>query len=217
MKDLPSDPAPGQLEPKLLVFLHVALKQRAFQSQLQAALPGIALTAVGRTADFERGLDDRPDAVLTLPPVLAAHHLTATLRGFRGSSAEEPYVLAAVDVAPDPSQVRTVGVIDFLGRDGMNAFVTTLLGSHPKVERVTKAEDLLPLLQLERVEAILLPARLLPEVSAPSRLHLVPRELQLGIGLPAIASLGAGGARIVSRIRHLPVNIAQELGVSEWR
>jgi hypothetical protein len=204
-------------EPRLLVFLHVALKQRAFQSQLQGALPGVAVTAVGRTADFVRGLDDRPDAVLTLPVVLAAYHLAPTLQGLRKSSPDESYVLAGVDAAPDPARVATVGVIDLLGRDGMNAFVTDLLGTRPKVERVTKVEDLLPLLQLQRVEAILLPARLLGEVSAPSRLTLVPRELPHRIGLPALTSLSAGGAQVAQAVRHLPANVAGELGVNEWR
>jgi hypothetical protein len=210
-------PAVAMNEPRLLVFLHVPLTQRAFQSQLQGALPGVAVTAVGRTPDFERGLAERPDAVLTLPVVLAAHSLTPTLQGLRKGSREEIYVLAGVDAAPDPARVATVGVIDLLGRDGMNAFVTSLLGTHPKVERVTKVEDLLPLLQLQRVEAILLPARLLGEVGAPSRLTLVPRELSQGVGLPAVASLGPGGARIMQVVRHLPASVAGELGVSEWR
>jgi hypothetical protein len=56
MSDHPSPPAPGRQPFKLLVFLHVALKQRAFQSELQAALGDVAVTTVGRTADFDRGL-----------------------------------------------------------------------------------------------------------------------------------------------------------------
>jgi hypothetical protein len=172
---------------------------------------------VGRTADFERGLEGRPDAVLTLPAVLAAHRLPSTLRGLRKGAADEPYVLVGVDAAPDPGRVATVGVIDFLGREGMNGFVTGLLGARPKVERVTKVEDLLPLLQLQRVEAIVLPARLLGEVAAPSRLTLVPRELPQRVGLPAVASLGEGGPPIVQAIRHLEAGLASELGVNEWR
>jgi hypothetical protein len=217
MNESAKDPAVAGTEPRLLVFLHVALKQRAFQSQLQAALPGVVVSAVGRTADFERGLEERPDAVLTLPTVLAAHHLTAALQGLHKGASDEAYVLAGVDAQPDPARVATVGVIDVLGRDGMTSFVTSLLGAHPKVERVTKVEDLLPLLQLQRVEAILLPARLLGDVGAPSRLSLVPRELSRKVGLPAVASLGTGGARILQAVRHLSASVAGELGVNEWR
>jgi hypothetical protein len=217
MNEPQPEPVPGGAEPRLLVFLHVPLKQRAFQGQLQAALPGVSVSAVGRPADFERGLEDRPDAVLTLPIVLAAHHLAATLQGLHKGAADEPYVLAGVDAAPDPARVVTVGVIDSLGRDGMAAFVTNLLGAHPKIERVTKVEDLLPLLQLQRVEAIVLPARLLGEVAAPSRLSLVARPLAPKVGLPAVASLGGGGGPIVQAVRRLPGSVTGELGVNEWR
>jgi hypothetical protein len=213
----PRDTAPGHQQPRLLVFLHVALKQRVFQGELQSALEGISVTAVGRTADFDRGLWDGPDAVLTLPVVLAAHGLTSTCQGMRKGSAEESYVLAGVDAPPDPARVATVGVLDVLGRDGMNGFVSGLLGRLPKVERVTKVEDLLPLLQLQRVDGIVVPARLLVEVRAPSRLNLVVRELPRGGGLPAVASLGPGGAQIVQAVRRLPPQLSGALGVSEWR
>jgi hypothetical protein len=217
MNEAQHEPAPGDIEPKLLVFLHVPLKQRAFQGQLQAALPGVAVSAVGRPADFERSLEERPDAVLTLPMVLSAHHLSAALQGLHRGANEEAWVLAGVDVAPEPARVPTVGVIDFLGRDGMSSFVTDLLGAHPKVERVTKVEDLLPLLQLQRVEAILLPARLLGEIAAPSRLTLVPCALGPKVALPAVASLGSGGAAVVQAVRRLPASVTGELGVNEWR
>jgi hypothetical protein len=212
-----SGPAPGRQPPTLLVFLHVALTQRAFQSELQAALGDIGVTAVGRTADFDRGLAERPDAVLSLPVVLAAHGLPTNLQGIRNRSTEETCVLAGVDAPPDPAKVASVGVLDYLGREGMNRLVLGLLGRQPKVERVTKVEDLLPLLQLQRVDAILLPLRLLGEVRAPSRLNVVTRELPRGIGLPAVATVGPRGPQVMQAIRRLPPPMVKSLGVSEWR
>ena len=141
---------------RLLVFLHVAVKQRAFQTELQAATEGVAVTAVGRIADFDRALQEGQDAVLTLPVVLAARGLAPALRGMHHGFTEEPYALIAVDALPDPARVNTVGALDLLGRDGTDAFVRGLIGGKPKVERVTKVEDLLPLLQMQRVDAIVL-------------------------------------------------------------
>jgi len=204
-------------DPRLLVFLHVAAKQRAFQTELQAALPGVAVTAVGRTGDFDRALSEGQDAVLTLPVVLAAHGLAPVLRGVRQGSADERYSLVGTEAAPDPGTVTAVGALDLLGRDGMTAFVYTLIGRHPKVERVTKVEDLLPLLQMQRVEAILLPSRLLPEVKTASRLNLASRELTAPVGLPTVAQLGTPGAQVMSAIKHLPSGITRAFGVEEWR
>src|SRR4051812_47077791 len=130
---------------KLLVFLHVAVKQRALQTEIEAALPHVTVTAVGRVGDFDRALKDGQDAVLTLPLVLAAHGLAVALRGLRGGASDEKYALVGADAPPDPARVTAVGVLDLLGREGMNSFVHNLVGGAPRVERVTKVEDLLPL------------------------------------------------------------------------
>lgn len=203
--------------PKLLVFLHVAVKQRALQSELSAALPGISVTAVGRIADFERALSEGQDAVLSLPPVLNAHKLTAKLHGVRQGSTEEKYSLIAVDTVPDAARCAVVGTLDLLGRDGTNEFVHTLTLSKPKVERVTKVEDLLPLLQMRRVDAILLPSRLFTEIRAASRLNLVGRELAAAVGLPAAANVGALGAQVLTQLTKLPKGLSKAFGVEEWR
>jgi len=57
-----------------------------------------------------------------------------------------------------------------LGRDGTNAFVRGLVGSNVKVERVAKVEDLLPLLQMQRADAVILPSRMFSEIKSTSSL-----------------------------------------------
>jgi hypothetical protein len=202
---------------KLLVYLHVAVKQRAFQSLLGTGLPGVDTTAVGRVADFERALQDAPDAVLTLPVVLAAHGLTSALRGLTRGSLDERYALVGAGAPPEVGKVASVGALDLLGRDGTNRFVRRLVGQQARVERVTKIEDLLPLLQMQRVDAVLLPARLVSDLRAASRLSLSDRELDLTVGLPAVASTGGGGAAVLGAISKMPKNISKLLGVEEWR
>jgi hypothetical protein len=203
--------------PKLLVFLHVAVKQRAFQGELQAALPGIDVTAVGRIGDFDRALQEGPDAVLTLPVVLAARGLPVTMHGRRQGAADETYALVGSDSTPDAAKIQSVGALDLLGRDGTNAFVARLVGPRPKVERVTKVEDLLPLLQIQRVDAILLAARFVNELRVASRLNLTERDLATKVELAAAANLGAGGAQILGALRRLPTGLSNAVGVDEWR
>jgi hypothetical protein len=203
--------------PKLLVFAHVAIKQRAFQTLLQEALPGLSVTTVGRVADFDRALADGPDAVLAMPIVLQAHGLSPKLHGQRGGSPDEKYCLVGADVPPSPGSVRTVGALDLVGREGTNAFVHGLLGSEPKVERVTKVEDLLPLLQMQRADAVLLPARLLAELRSTSSLSLASRELATKVGIVAVASVGDGGAQAVADVGKLSGDAAKALGVESWK
>src|SRR5258708_7935980 len=155
---------------RLLVFVHVAVKQRALQSALQQALPGIVVTAVGRIGDLERGIQEGQDAILSLPVVFAAKGLPVKLQGLWESAADESYVLVGVSAPPDPTKIKSVGALDLLGREGTSAFVNKLVGGQPKIERVTKVEDLLPLLQMEVVECVLMATRFLADLRATSRL-----------------------------------------------
>jgi hypothetical protein len=207
----------SSVAPKLLVFLHVAVKQRAFQGELQAALTGIDVTAVGRIGDFDRALQEGPDAVLTLPVVLSARGLSAALHGHCQGSADESYALVGTDSTPDPAKIQSVGALDLLGRDGTDAFVMRIVGARPKVERVTKVEDLLPLLQMQRVDAILLAARFIADLKKASRLNLTQRLLPTKVELPAAANLGAGGPQILSALSRLPAPLSAAIGVDEWR
>jgi hypothetical protein len=201
----------------LLVYLHVSVKQRAFQGLLGAGLPGMTTTAVGRIADFQRALQDAPDAVLTLPIVLSAHGLVPTMRGLVRGSTDERYALLGSGGVLEPGRVTSVGALDILGRDGTNQFVRTMVGAQARVERVTKVEDLLPLLQMQRVETVLLPTRLVAELRASSRLPLSERELQVPVALPAVASLGPNGSAVLAAVRKMPKDLSKLLGVEEWR
>jgi len=202
---------------KLLVYLHVAVKQRAFQSLLGAGLPGSTITAVGRVADFERALQEGQDAVLTLPLVLEAQGLKPALKGMARGSAEEKYALVGTGAPPEPNRVAAVGALDLLGRDGTTRFVKRLVGAQAHVERVNKIEDLLPLLQMQLVNAVLLPSRLVADLRAASRLTLAVHELETTVGLPAVASTGPGGAAVMNAIAKMPKDVSKLLGVDEWR
>ncbi|MBN1609588.1 MAG: hypothetical protein JW940_23350 [Polyangiaceae bacterium] len=202
---------------RLLVFLHVALKQRAFQNKLAAAMSGIEVTAVGRVADFDRALAAGQDAVLSLPEVLQARGLGIKLQGYRGGKPDEVYALVAAGSVPEPARIKVVGALDLFGRTGTNHFVSRLVGASPRVERVTKVEDLLALLQMQRVDAILLPVRLVAELRTMSRLNLIQKELGPRVGLPAAAIVGPGGQQALAAVARLPAAASRIVGVDEWR
>ena len=193
------------------------MKQRALQSALEAVLPGVEVVAVGRVSDFQRFISEGVDAVMTLPIVLAAFNLVAQLQGSRAGSTVEKYSLVAVGGTPDPKRVATVGALDLLGRDGTNAFVRELLEATPRVERVSKVEDLLRLLQAQIADAVLLPCRLFTEIRATSNLNLTPFDLAKPVGLPAAVGFSAAGPRVLAALARMPTQVAKTLGVDSWR
>lgn len=202
---------------RLLVFLHLPLTQRALEKTLNSALPGVDVTAVGRVADFDRALAAGQDGVLTLPIVHAAKGLKPELQGRRDGATDEAYSLVGAGAALDPARVSAVGVLDLLGRSGTAAFVRQVLGSEPKIERVTKVEDLLALLQMQRAEAIMLASRLVSDLRQMSRLTLVERQLDKRVGLPAVAGTGSGAAALLAALGRLDRNSLKLLGVDGWR
>jgi hypothetical protein len=202
--------------PRLLVFLHSAVKQRAFQAELREPLPGLSVTSVGRVSDFERARKQGQDALLTHPVVLQTFGVTPRLRGFRAGKPDEAYSLVSVGALLDPLLAPSVGTLDILGRDGTVSFVRRLLGASPEVERVTKVEDLLALLQMKRVSAILLPTRLFPELAQASRLALVQRELATRVELPALAVVGPEGEKVLAAVTKVAARFANLIGVDQW-
>ncbi len=200
---------------RLLVFLHLDMKQRALQELLSGALSSVEVVAVTRHGDLERQLPEA-DALLALEPVLAASRLSPASLGVAGGRTTEPYVLLGAH-GFDPGNLKKVGALDLLGRRGTSTFVETVVGVNVEVERVTKLEDLLPLLQFQMVDAVLVPERRAASLKAKSQLALTTSRASREVGLPAVSVIKAGGSAITEKLRRLPAPICSQLGVDSWR
>jgi hypothetical protein len=217
---LVSSSAPVKANPPLTlyVFLHTQASAQALEKMLEDALPGVSVRVFSRAKDFESSLRQHPDAVLSLLPVLHAQGYTVHLQGQRGGSATEPYVLLSA-AKLSPANVKSIGAVDLLGRSRMPAFITKLLGGPtPDVTPVTKVADLLPLLQFNKVEAVILPERSVGWLRSRTRVPLQVTALPNGqVGLPAISSLSPGGQRLRELVSKLGGAVRGEIGVDAWR
>ncbi len=210
---------PGQADAagmSLAVYLHVDAKLRYLQSQLSRALPSVDVTAYGRLGDAVAAVQSGAHALLALQPVLQHQGLSAGLSGVAGGKKDEPYVLMANGRQVDPSSVERVAVVDLLGRRGTQRWVARLLNSQPQVQRVTKFEDLLPMLQLDMADAMLIPAALVPFFRQKSRLPLQVTPISARVGLPAVAVLKPGGEQIVKQIANLDGGLNRIMRVDGW-
>jgi hypothetical protein len=208
--------ARADVRPRLYVFVPADIQSHVLQRLLAEAMPSVDVTAFGRFRDFEAGLDEKPDGALTLQPTLKSKGLAVTLAGTNGGDPLEPYVLMSVGKGVDPTKISSVGAVDILGRQGMRELVAELLGASPAIERVTKVDDLLPLLQLASVDAVLLQARLVGSLQSRSKLDLRTSPTRGGVGLPALAVLTPAGAPLQDAVRQLNPRVMQQLGVSRW-
>jgi hypothetical protein len=207
--------------PTLYVYLHTEMKSAALGRLLQEKLPALTVTSFGRYQDFEEALGmRRPEAVLALAPLLASQNLPVLLQGARGGQEREPYVLVSNGELQGPLAGKAIGTVDFLGHEGTRTFVTALLKTTElKLKRVTKSEDLLPLLQFAAVDAVLVPAESVKQLTARSRMPLRVRTLpEAEVGLPGVAVLDPGAVeRTIARFMELDADTKRAVGVDQWR
>lgn len=216
LRALSERPARAEGRLRLSVFVPTDVSSRVLQKSLMAELPNAEVTVFGRFPDFETALTSKPDAALTLRPVLQAKGLSISLSGTYAGASSEAYSLIALGKQVVPEKVTSVGAVDLMGRQGMKELVARLLGTSAQIERVTKLEDLLPLLQLNMVEAVLVPNRLTDAFRARSKLDLRVTPARGAVGLPALSILTPAGAPLAQGIKALSPNLSLQLGVSKW-
>lgn len=217
-----SSTALSQSHPRLVVYLSTDAKPRVVQTALSEKMGSVEVVVYGRYRDFARELEKRPDAVIALQPVFGVHGLNPELRATRNGQDTEPYVLLSIRATIDRQRFSTltVGAVDIVGRERTGAFVARMLGlaSAPELKYVNKTEDLLPLLQLQGAEAVLLSQRDAALMQSRSKLDLRVTPLEGRAGLAAAAFLTEPGRRIVRpEIQTLNAETNHKLGVDSWR
>ncbi len=208
-------------ETTVYVFAVTRIRPHILQRMLESALPGMNITVFGRVGDFSRALESAPpDAALAAAPVLRAFNLEPQVQGYkRGSAVEDYLVLSESEIDQEKLANVTIGCLDLMGRKALPAFVAGLLGlpREPDIQRVTKTEDLLQLLQFKRAEAILIPEGFLADIQARTKMELklmrLPsaKVLRVGMAFPGNRQVVEGS------LRALPATVIEHLGVDQWR
>jgi hypothetical protein len=206
----------------LFVFVPTDVRAKVMQQDINTICPGVAVTVFGRGKDFRKQVKKSPpDAILSLLPVIdRSSPFETVMRGVQNGLTEEEYVLVSVDQALDLGQIQTkkIGVVDLLGRKPMGEFVSQLFQADIKLKRVTKQEDLLPLLTFGSVDGIFVSERLYLQIKDRSNLNLVATSLNIKVGLVSAALAGKGAkAKIVNCLKKFNTKLNGTLGVDQWR
>jgi len=204
------------------VFLPADVKSGVIETALQTHLSGLNVVVFGRFRDFESALAaNRPDAVMALEPLLVAQHIPAAMRGYAEGRDSERYVLLSAGTPLEGSLGgKTIGVVDFLGRNDTQRFMASALKTgdlHTKL--VTKQEDLLSLLTFSAADAVLLPAAAVKTFAERSRLVFHVREvpgLQVGLAAGGVLRPESRSA-VIHAIQSLDGVTNHMLGVDAWK
>ena len=206
----------------VFVFYPTEVKAQVIQKQLVSMCPDFNFTVFGRSKDFRKELSKvTPVGVLTLGPVVdGLDGFNVIASGIHNDRTEDDYVLVSLE-EPLPieslAQVK-VGVIDLLGRKPMDSYVEGLFGQKVKLKRVTKVEDLLPLLSFGSVKAVLVSGYMYELIKAKTNLELAVSPTDKTIGLARVAASDPGSAPKINQcLANLSGDLNTILGVEKWR
>jgi hypothetical protein len=212
-------------DPHVYVFYPSPQRSNTIEKKLMESCRGLRFTVFGKQRDFMRKLTQSPpDAVLTKPALVekGLPDFSIFQNGYRAGRAKEALYLLAVGSAVTPGDLdaqSVLGVIDYLGRKEMTAYVKSIIPTGPKTKRVTKVEDLLSLLTFKMVKAVLVTEEHLAHLKKISQLDFKETKLpkvELGIISLAIKK-DADAAVIKQAMAKMPESISGLLGVSEWK
>jgi hypothetical protein len=209
--------------PRLFVFVPTLIRARALSALLTSTLVDVQVTVFGRFADFKSAIVSlRPEAALSLSETLGAVGLYPTLLGTKKNEATEPYVVLThrPNMSTSDLSKRILGMVDVVGREALPDFARQLFGlkSAPRIRRVLKTADLLPLLALNLVDGIVLPARFVAELRAQSDLPL--RVLQpdgARLHRPALSLLDKKNASLRAALMRLSTELKVALDIDAWK
>jgi hypothetical protein len=212
---------------KVFVFYPSLARPLAIQDALSKKCPGLEITVFGRLADLQAMVErENPAAIVAQNAVLRQFPAyQAKLQGTLKGSATEDYVLLSIDKPVDVAKVsgEAIGVVGMLDRKQMDGFVGGLLPGTPRINRVTKVEDLLPLLIFQSVSAVLVSEANMREFQKKSQARLVEVKLDKAkVGL-VTAGILAGGtdtareAEIIKALKGLDGGTLGLLGVDGWK
>jgi hypothetical protein len=205
---------------RVYVFAILDLRPHVLEKMLEEQMPGVDVTVFGRVGDFSRALVEAPpDAALALAPVLTTFGLRPELQGtLAGSPSEEYVVVSEGELQHGQLASLAIGCIDLVGRKKLPAFVASVLGlsNEPEVMRVTKVEDLLQLLQFQRVRAILVAQRFLPELQARTKMKFNVLRVPSAQVLRMAMAFPGNRAAVEGLLRGLSRDLIERLGVDAW-
>ncbi len=210
-------------KPRLYIYHPSLMKPHVIQDMLARKCPRLEITVFGRQTDFHaKVIQEKPEAVMATSPVLESFgQYGIRLRGMRNGSSSEPFVLVSLNTPLERKSLpnSSVGVVGILERREMQKLVESMTGTSSRVNRVTKVEDLLPLLLFRSADAILISLDTYAEFQKKSQAKLAVLELkQARMGLVSLALRSDTESPIVMEsVKKLEADENALLGVDSWR
>jgi hypothetical protein len=208
---------------KVFVFFPSLARPSVIQDALNKACPAYVITVFARLSDLNVMVaKEHPQAIVAQNMVLGQFpEYHSRLQGMRAGVATENYVLLSIEkpIALENLATTEIGVVGVLDRKEMTDFIGGILPGATHINRVTKVEDLLPLLIFKSVGAVFVSEANMKEFQKKSQAQLVATKVDKGkVGLTAVGVInGDGDTQIIEAIKRLDAGTLSLLGVDTWK
>ena len=204
---------------RVYIFIPTEHKPVSVEKKFSENLNGVGVRCFGSIIDFKKAVEeDTPDAVITKPQVIPfLSNYTIAMNGtVNGKTTESFFLLSTGDpLSLNSLDEKNIGILDFLGRKNIKTFTTTLFDSTPKLKRVKKIADLLPLLSMNLVDGVVVSATQAIYIKSRSNLTFTEIKCRKNQEIAALA-LSKENKAIIEMVKKLPADLTEMIGVDGW-
>src|SRR5512133_688998 len=208
----------------LYIFYPSIVRPQTIQDKVETVFQGTTVTVFGRYNDFSAKIEiEPPDMVITKTMLIKQlGSYTPVLHGYRNGKSEDSYVLLSINQPVDLKSITSetlIGTIDIMGRNGMNTFVSQFFPTTPKLKRVTKMEDLLPLLTFNMTVAVLVQEPAVSYFKTTSNLNFSITPLpETKDGIVALGvKNGTDSDKIIAALKSVDKEVCSFFEVDLWK
>ncbi|MBF0102333.1 MAG: hypothetical protein HQK77_15635 [Desulfobacterales bacterium] len=204
------------------VFYPTPISPKDLKEELSNACPEIDWSAFARYKDLNAMVkQNSPDAILALSPTInELGGYKIILKGSFKGNIKNAYILVSTDNALNPTNIGSIpiAVYDILGRKSLETFYNQFINPLPKLERVSKMEDLVTLLSLNMVKGMIIQEIYLNYIKErAARDFIVTPIPKMEIdGISLAIKEGANSEKIEKAIQGLIHHKVNFLEVDQW-
>ena len=217
-----SAPETALSNPRIIVHLPADARPRAVQRRLNTLVTSMDFVVYGRSADFQRALlKGDGDAFLAFRASLenGRRRVEVALQGTNKGESREPYVLIGKG-STELGEGVSLAALDLVGRRLMPKYVQGVLNleQRPSLKVAARVEDLVTLLQINRVQLILARESSTAAILEKTNVKLKITKLRgVSFGYPALNIENQSmRATILSEFLSMDGEAKRLLGVEEW-
>ena len=199
----------------------IPVKEREKALKSDSALSGTEITVFGKFSEFSSSLKNSKPKFLMVPATFVTYNpdYRAVYQFTKGGQSNFKFKILSVNDEWNKNNMEkgSVGIVDELGRKQTSAFIKDEVGKFKRVKRVTKTDDLMPLLVLENANFIIIRPQNYEILKAKytAKTNLVGESKT--INYPVICALKDIPDSEVSKFANLSQAVIKALGFDELK